>query len=81
MVADIHGGIDMETNTGGVSTLDAQEHYRIPEACRRLSLSRTALYGLMDTGRIAYCKFGRARRIPRSALEEFIARATVPAKG
>lgn len=70
----------MGTKAGGVATVEQQEHYRIPEACRRLTLSRTALYGLMDAGKLAYCKFGKARRIPRAALEDFIARATVPAR-
>jgi excisionase family DNA binding protein len=45
----------------------------VAEAVAFLRLSRTTLYGLMDTGRLAYVRVGRARRIPRRALVELAA--------
>ena len=44
----------------------------VAEAAQFLSLSRSSLYVLMDAGRLAYVKLGRARRIPRRALIELV---------
>ena len=45
------------------------------EACAQaLSLSRTVIYNLIASGELASVKVGRARRIPREALAEFIER-------
>jgi excisionase family DNA binding protein len=41
---------------------------RVPEACRYLSLSRSKIYELMDSGVLEYVKIGRARRIPIAAI-------------
>ena len=46
----------------------------IPEASAALGLCRSALYELLLTGEIASVKIGRARRIPLTALEEFVTR-------
>jgi excisionase family DNA binding protein len=43
----------------------------IEDARAFLSVSRTTLYQLMDTGKIAFVRFGRNRRIPRRALMDF----------
>jgi excisionase family DNA binding protein len=43
----------------------------VPEAGKRLSLSRTKIYDLMDSGELPYARFGRARRIPIRALHEY----------
>ena len=56
------------------------EYVKISEVCRRTSLGRTAVYGLMDRGEVAYVKFGRARRVSLQSLEAYIRRATVPAR-
>ena len=46
-----------------------------PEAAaRELSISRTALYELMANCRIDSIKIGRSRRIPRQALDAYVAR-------
>lgn len=42
----------------------------VKEAAAFLRLGRSTLYGLMDTGDLAYCRLGRARRIPRRAVVE-----------
>ena len=43
-------------------------------AAKELSISRTALYELMGRNRIASVKIGRSRRIPRSAIDAYVAR-------
>jgi excisionase family DNA binding protein len=45
----------------------------VAEACLVLRLSRSALYGLMTTGAIAYLHFGRCRRIEVAEIERYIA--------
>ena len=40
----------------------------VQEAARFLSVSRSTLYELMESGRLVYVKLGRARRIPRRAV-------------
>lgn len=42
----------------------------IREAGRFLNLSRTAIYGLMESGLLPYVKLGRSRRVPKRALTE-----------
>lgn len=68
---------EMLTATTTVQTSEP-EFYRVHEVCRRLGIGRTAVYGLMDRGELAYSKFGRSRRVPRVAVEELIRRQTVP---
>jgi len=43
----------------------------VAEACVFLRLSRASVYELMMAKKIAHAKFGRARRIPWSALQEY----------
>ncbi|MFI5398499.1 MAG: helix-turn-helix domain-containing protein [Candidatus Binatia bacterium] len=45
----------------------------VREAAKFLSLSRSTLYALMESGQLVYVKIGRARRIPRRALIELAA--------
>ncbi|WP_412747098.1 helix-turn-helix domain-containing protein [Krasilnikovia sp. MM14-A1004] len=47
--------------------------YRIPEAMRLLSLSRSVIYELVRSGRLRSVKEGRTRLIPRSAIVEYVA--------
>jgi excisionase family DNA binding protein len=44
-----------------------------PDATSFCGLSRSTLYELMDDGRLAYVKIGKARRIPKSALLALLA--------
>ena len=46
----------------------------VAEAARFLSVSRSTLYELMESGQLYYVKIGRARRIPRRALLDLAAR-------
>lgn len=52
-------------------------YFRVNDAAHRLCISRSALYGLMSRGEIAYARFGRSRRVPKAALEEYERRCLV----
>lgn len=43
-------------------------------AAAKLSISRTAIFGLMRAGELRSIKIGRARRIPAAVLEEYVER-------
>lgn len=43
----------------------------LEEAMAFLSVGRTTLYELMDSGALVYCKVRRRRCIPRKALVEY----------
>ncbi len=47
--------------------------YRIPEAMRLLSLSRSVIYELIRSGRLRTVKEGRTRLVPESAITEYVA--------
>lgn len=49
-----------------------EELLDIPEAARRLNLSRTTLYALIGRGELKSRTIGRRRMIPRAAIEGFI---------
>lgn len=44
----------------------------VTEVAKYLNLCRSSVYNLMDTGQLPYAKFGRSRRIPWDAVEEFV---------
>ena len=46
----------------------------VAEAAVKLGVGRSFLYGLVMRGDIESCKLGRARRIPLTAIQDFIAR-------
>lgn len=47
--------------------------YRVPEAMRLLSLSRTVIYELIRSGRLRSVTQGRARLIPATAIADYVA--------
>jgi excisionase family DNA binding protein len=47
---------------------------RVPEAARLLGLGRSTVYELIAAGDIEVVHVGRACRVPRSALDEFVER-------
>lgn len=47
--------------------------YRVDEATDLLALSRRYLYEEIRSGRLRTVKVGRARRIPASAIAEYVA--------
>jgi len=46
---------------------------RVEEAAPLLRLSRTEVFALIKKGELASIKIGRRRRIPRQALDDYIA--------
>jgi len=46
----------------------------VEEAQRLLSLSRSKIYEMLRAGEIPSIKVGRVRRIPRTALEQYVER-------
>ncbi len=44
------------------------------EAAAAIGISRTRIFALMSSGAVESVRVGRSRRIPVSALEEFVAR-------
>jgi excisionase family DNA binding protein len=53
----------------------------VSEAAAFIRVSRSAIYGLMGSGELAYTKIGRRRLIPHRALVELAERGLVPARG
>jgi excisionase family DNA binding protein len=49
---------------------------KVPEAAHRLGINRAALYGLIRTRRLQSITIGRARRIPTTAITDFLADPT-----
>ena len=46
--------------------------YRVPEAMRVLSLSRSVIYEVIRSGRLRTVKEGRTRLVPASAIDEYV---------
>jgi excisionase family DNA binding protein len=46
------------------------------EAARQLSIGRTKVFALMESGAIRSVKIGRSRRIPADALTDYVASLT-----
>jgi excisionase family DNA binding protein len=52
----------------------------VPEAVEITGLSRAQIYHLMETNQLTYVRLGqRSRRIPRTALSEWMRSGLVPA--
>lgn len=47
----------------------------VEEAAHKLSVGRSAVYGLMRRGELRFITIGRIRRVPVDAISEFVARA------
>ena len=53
----------------------------VEEAARRLQVSRSTLYLLIQRGEIQSIKIGTSRRVPVAALDEFVQRQLQGAAG
>ncbi len=51
----------------------ARQLYRIPDAMRMLSMSRSVIFEQLRSGRLRSVRQGRARLIPASAIADYIA--------
>ena len=54
---------------------------RVSEVARHLSISRSSLYQLMDSGKLPHVKLGRCRRIKWSDVLAFVDANTVGGNG
>jgi len=64
------------TRTGKINADDtdpSRKLYRVPEAMRLLSLSRSVIYNQLRSGRLRSVKEGSARLIPADAIAEYVA--------
>lgn len=59
----------------------SRELLKVEDAARRLSVSRSVLYRLMDSGDIRWVKVGRSRRVVKASLYEYVARKSADAQG
>jgi excisionase family DNA binding protein len=57
----------------GESVTGEKALYRIPEAMRLLSLSRSVIYNQIRTGRLRSVKEGSTRLIPADAIADYVA--------
>jgi excisionase family DNA binding protein len=62
----------MRISEQDAQTRDQDGLATIDEACRFLRVGRTLVYQLLTEHRLTSCKVGGARRIPWSALRQFI---------
>ena len=61
------------TTTEAAESASPARLYRVGEAMELLSLSRSVIYELIRSGRLRSVREGRSRRIPGSAIAEYIA--------
>lgn len=54
------------------TTVPVPQLYRVDDARRVLSISRTVIYELIRSGRLRSVKQGRTRLIPASAIADYI---------
>jgi len=59
--------------TGSATAPADLQLYRIPDAMRMLSMSRSVIYEQLRSGRLRSVRQGRARLIPATAIAEYIA--------
>lgn len=52
--------------------MDEETFYTIPEAAKKLRVTRAALYKWMKQGRLAFVLVGSERRITSSAIDAFV---------
>ncbi|WP_275413227.1 helix-turn-helix domain-containing protein [Rugosimonospora africana] len=53
--------------------METKALYRVSEAMRLLSMSRTVIYEQLRSGRLRSVHQGRARLIPASAITDYVA--------
>lgn len=57
--------------------MDEETFYTIPEAAKKLRVTRAALYKWMKQGKLAYVVVGSERRITGSAIDAFVKAGSV----
>ena len=59
-------------NTPMPSAVPTRHLYRVPDAMRLLSMSRSVIYEQMRAGRLKFVKLGRSTLIPAVAITEYV---------
>jgi excisionase family DNA binding protein len=54
----------------------ARRVVRVTEVAHQLSMSRSAIYGLMEKGLLPFVKIGKSRRVPLDAVEKLVREGT-----
>lgn len=62
----------MSAMTLGIPELAGKRNLRVREAATFLGLGRSKVYALIASGRLSSIKIDSARRIPVSAIEDFL---------
>jgi excisionase family DNA binding protein len=62
----------MTTSTLPPVTMPERLLYRVPDAMRLLSMSRSVIFEQIRAGRLASVKQGRVRLIPAYAIDAFV---------
>ena len=63
------------------SAATTQQLYRVPDAMRLLSLSRSVIYEQIRAGRLKSVTQGRTRLIPAAAIADYISTAAARGRG
>jgi excisionase family DNA binding protein len=71
----------MSETTTPAASRPARLLYDVPETMALLSLSRTQLYELIRSRRLATVTVGRRRLVPATAIEEYVAELVRKAGG
>lgn len=66
------GSLAMQEDAIGATTIAVARLYRVPEAMRLLSLSRSVLYEQIRAGRLKSVTQGRTRLIPAAAIAQYV---------
>lgn len=62
-----------DTVRGDSTRAESRLMYTFPEAARRLNISRSTIYLLIDAGRLKPVHVGRSARFTATELERFVA--------
>jgi hypothetical protein len=66
---------------GDSGQLCDQGAFDLNAACRFTGMKKSYLYGLMESGRLPYCKLGVRRVIPKAGLVRLLGEALVRPEG
>ncbi|EXG79173.1 helix-turn-helix domain-containing protein [Cryptosporangium arvum] len=64
----------IESAAGAVPAAPTDPVLTVEEAARYLRIGRTSMYALVSSGEVESVTIGRLRRIPRSALDDYVTR-------
>jgi excisionase family DNA binding protein len=61
-------------------TVVESKYYTVDEIAELLHVSRVTVYSFINSGELRSIKFGKSRRVPESALSEFVTASEERAK-